>query len=219
MQDLTNIQDGTYKLPYDMTSITLTNKQYNPLHVLCTGMTFMQAGPVVPFCSVRPKPPVHHALLQECANILQRRAANEPDDVWLQSRMYPSCEPCFDCVPAVVSGRGLPQRPLHPSDYMNTFHYQTDGWFSQHSAEIYEASTETLFGGRQDAMQRQALVPLSGFMRDRPVNGRGTTMLEVACGTGRLATFVKVGSVYWGGRVAGGPHQTCSRRCRTTGRS
>ncbi len=76
---------------------------------------------------------------------------------------------------------------------MNTFHYQTDGWFSQRSAQVYETSTETLFVGRQDAMQRQALVPLSGFMSDRAVKGRGTTMLEVACGTGRLATFVKVG--------------------------
>ena len=81
-----------------------------------------------------------------------------------------------------------------PADYMNTFHYQTDGWFSQHSANIYETSTETLFVGRQDAMQRQALVPLSGFMRERAANGRGTRMLEVACGTGRLATFVKVGA-------------------------
>ena len=81
-----------------------------------------------------------------------------------------------------------------PADYMNTFHYQTDGWLSQHSAKIYEVSTETLFVGRQDAMQRQALVPLSGFMREQAAHGRGTSMLEVACGTGRLATFVKVGA-------------------------
>ena len=69
---------------------------------------------------------------------------------------------------------------------------QTDGWLSEKSASIYEASTETLFLGRQDAMQRQSLVPLHSFMQGRGRQGQGTTMLEVACGTGRFATFVKV---------------------------
>ena len=62
---------------------------------------------------------------------------------------------------------------------------------------MYEASTETLFLGRQDAMQRQSLVPLHAFMQARSggrgTKGEGTKMLEVACGTGRFATFVKVG--------------------------
>ncbi len=73
---------------------------------------------------------------------------------------------------------------------------QTDGWFSEKSASIYEASTETLFLGRQDAMQRQSLVPLHKFMQarspGRDTKGDNTKMLEVACGTGRFATFVKV---------------------------
>ena len=73
---------------------------------------------------------------------------------------------------------------------------QTDGWFSEKSASIYEASTETLFLGRQDAMQRQSLVPLHRFMQARSggrlPKGDNTKMLEVACGTGRFATFVKV---------------------------
>lgn len=74
---------------------------------------------------------------------------------------------------------------------------QTDGWLSEKSASIYEASTETLFLGRQDAMQRQSLVPLHSFMQGegrqgQGRQGQGTKMLEVACGTGRFATFVKV---------------------------
>lgn len=69
---------------------------------------------------------------------------------------------------------------------------QTDGWLSEKSASIYEASTETLFLGRQDAMQRQSLVPLHKFMQGRQADGSGTSLLEVACGTGRFATFVKV---------------------------
>lgn len=75
---------------------------------------------------------------------------------------------------------------------MQTHVLQTDGWLSEKSASIYEASTETLFLGRQDAMQRQSLVPLHNFMQGRGQEGAGIKMLEVACGTGRFATFVKV---------------------------
>ena len=58
---------------------------------------------------------------------------------------------------------------------------------------MYEVSTETLFLGRQDAMQRQSLVPLREFMAGRSANsGAGTSLLEVAGGTGRFATFLKV---------------------------
>lgn len=106
----------------------------------------------------------------EASNTLKRRFRGTPDKVWLQSSMYPDY-------------------------YLNTFHYQTDGWFSEKSASIYEASTETLFLGRQDAMQRGSLVPLHKFMqarsRGRDTKGDNTKMLEVACGTGRFATFVK----------------------------
>ena len=72
---------------------------------------------------------------------------------------------------------------------------QTDGWLSEQSAKVYEVSTETLFLGRQDAMQRQTLVPLHKYMMGRPSSGRGVRALEIAAGTGRFATFTKV-SVY-----------------------
>lgn len=53
--------------------------------------------------------------------------------------------------------------PIWLQDYYQdvNFHYQTDGWFSSDSAKVYEASTESLFLGRQDAMQRSTLVPIS----------------------------------------------------------
>ena len=42
-------------------------------------------------------------------------------------------------------------------------------------------------------MQRQSLVPLRAFMqRNSSVDGSGMKLLEVACGTGRFATFIKV---------------------------
>ena len=72
---------------------------------------------------------------------------------------------------------------------------QTDGWLSDKSASVYETSTETLFIGRQDSMQRSAMVPLADFMRGRLPEGRDTRLLEVACGTGRFGTFMKVATV------------------------
>lgn len=41
-------------------------------------------------------------------------------------------------------------------------------------------------------MQRQTLVPLHHYMRTKPAGGAGMKLLEVACGTGRFATFIKV---------------------------
>ena len=72
---------------------------------------------------------------------------------------------------------------------------ETDGWFSEKSAAVYETSTETLFLGRQDAMQRSTLVPLARHLRSTgaPATGAGLKLLEVACGTGRFATYIKVG--------------------------
>lgn len=77
---------------------------------------------------------------------------------------------------------------MYPDYYRNDFHYQTDGWFSSKSAAVYETSTETLFVGRQDAMQRQTLRPLLPVARRQAGTPR---ILEVACGTGRFATFIR----------------------------
>lgn len=57
---------------------------------------------------------------------------------------------------------------------------------------MYETSTETLFLGRQDAMQRTALPSLVSFAKKaRSTTGRPLRILEVACGTGRFMTFVR----------------------------
>lgn len=78
----------------------------------------------------------------------------------------------------------------YPSYYLNDFHYQTDGWMSSQSANLYEVSTETLFLGRQDAMQRQTLLPLKKYFSSM-AKGEPESILEVACGTGRFATFTR----------------------------
>ena len=80
---------------------------------------------------------------------------------------------------------------MYPSYYQHTFHYQSDGWFSADSAEVYETSTETLFVGRQDSMQRHTLVPVSRYLQRRGPSTAGVRVLELACGTGRFATFAR----------------------------
>ena len=42
-------------------------------------------------------------------------------------------------------------------------------------------------------MQRQSLIAISEFMKDHATrDGAGYELLDIACGTGRAATFVKV---------------------------
>ncbi|KAI7837521.1 hypothetical protein COHA_008657 [Chlorella ohadii] len=104
------------------------------------------------------------AFLNEATQTLRRRGEGKADPIWLKSGLLPEY-------------------------YGDGFHYQTDGWLSARSAKIYETSTETLFVGRQDAMQRGTLVPLRDFMAGKDASQM--TALEVAAGTGRFATFVK----------------------------
>lgn len=76
-----------------------------------------------------------------------------------------------------------------PKYYETAFHYQNNGWLSKDSADVYEVSTETLFLGRQDAMQRTSLPALMD--RAKQVRDRPMKVLEVACGTGRFMTFAR----------------------------
>lgn len=101
--------------------------------------------------------------INEAIGTLGRRANEKQPGIWLDSKLYP--------------------------DYFkNDFHYQTDGWMSPNSAKVYETSTETLFLGRQDAMQRLSLLPLRSAAS---ANNGAPRILEVACGTGRFATFIR----------------------------
>ena len=59
---------------------------------------------------------------------------------------------------------------LYPDYYLNNFHFQTDGWLSSDSAKLYETSTETLFLGRQDSMQRLALYPMRSWAAPRTIS-------------------------------------------------
>jgi ubiquinone/menaquinone biosynthesis C-methylase UbiE len=77
-----------------------------------------------------------------------------------------------------------------PSYYVQNFHYQTDGYLSERSAELYDHQVETVFAGGADAMRRQALVPLHHFLETNGQRDK-VQLLDVACGTGRFLRFVK----------------------------
>lgn len=69
----------------------------------------------------------------------------------------------------------------YPAYYRRTFHWQTDGYFSRHSAQIYDLAVELLFVGVADVMRRQALAEIMG--RKPPGKVR---LLDVGTGTGRF---------------------------------
>ncbi len=76
-----------------------------------------------------------------------------------------------------------------PRYYRQNFHYQSEGYLSDKSAKLYDFQVETLFTGAADAMRRQALVPISEYVRAH--DQRRLSLLDVACGTGRFLSFVK----------------------------
>lgn len=82
-----------------------------------------------------------------------------------------------------------------PRYYQRNFHFQTDGYLTRKSAEIYEHQVEVLFAGAADAMRRLIISPmrtsLAEKLRDNPT-GRGLVFLEVAAGTGRTTRFVRL---------------------------
>lgn len=71
----------------------------------------------------------------------------------------------------------------YPAYYRRTFHWQTDGYFSAHSAEVYELGVELLFRGTADVMRRQIIPPVTRFIR--AAGARPLRLLDAACGTGR----------------------------------
>jgi ubiquinone/menaquinone biosynthesis C-methylase UbiE len=70
-----------------------------------------------------------------------------------------------------------------PPYYRRTFHWQTDGYFSDHSASMYELGVELLFRGTADVMRRQIIPPITQLVRERGVENM--RVLDVGCGTGR----------------------------------
>ncbi|MFN7905496.1 MAG: class I SAM-dependent methyltransferase [Pseudobdellovibrionaceae bacterium] len=81
-----------------------------------------------------------------------------------------------------------------PDYAKRNYHFQTGGYFTQSSAELYEHQVEILFSGSADAMRR-LIIPLLKKQiaaSGKAENGECLNFLEVGAGTGRLSKFMKL---------------------------
>ena len=80
----------------------------------------------------------------------------------------------------------------YPAYYLQNFHYQTDGYLSDTSANLYDLQVEILFNGSADAMRRRILAPLKqGLAAFTDVPAQQMRVLDVACGTGRTLRMIR----------------------------
>ena len=80
----------------------------------------------------------------------------------------------------------------YPSYYLQNFHYQTDGYLSDLSANLYDLQVEILFNGTADAMRRRILAPLKqGLQNFFDVPPQQVKVLDIACGTGRTLRMIR----------------------------
>jgi ubiquinone/menaquinone biosynthesis C-methylase UbiE len=88
------------------------------------------------------------------------------------------------------TARGEPAAADVPQYYAQDFHFQTGGYLTEGSAQLYDVQVETLFMGAAGPMRRAALAPIAEFMRGR--DQRQVTLIDVACGTGRFLRQVRL---------------------------
>lgn len=80
----------------------------------------------------------------------------------------------------------------YPSYYLQNFHYQTNGYLSDLSANLYDIQVELLFNGSADPMRRRILAPLlQGLKAFAQVPAHQIKILDVACGTGRTLKSIR----------------------------
>ena len=80
-------------------------------------------------------------------------------------------------------------KEYYPRYYLQNFHYQSGGYLTRQSANLYDHQVEVLFVGGADAMRRQALASLVRYLRQ--FGRRKTNHLDVACGTGQFLRMLK----------------------------
>jgi ubiquinone/menaquinone biosynthesis C-methylase UbiE len=76
----------------------------------------------------------------------------------------------------------------YPAYYLQNFHFQSGGWFTEDSAKLYDTQVEILFGGAADAMRRIALGHIARSLKGR--DQRGVKLLDMACGNGRFLSQI-----------------------------
>ena len=80
-------------------------------------------------------------------------------------------------------------RGKRPRYYLQNFHYQSGGWMTDNSAELYDTQVEVLFNGSANAVRRQALPQLHEVFAGR--DQRKLKLIDIGCGTGRFLDCLK----------------------------
>lgn len=73
-----------------------------------------------------------------------------------------------------------------PDYYRRNFHFQTDGYLSEASAELYDHQVDILFSGAAGAMRRLVIPPLQRHLKSVE---RGQ-ILELGCGPGSSTSYL-----------------------------
>lgn len=159
-----------------------------------------------------PIPPIGR-LLRDVGALLARDLANVDaglypmpvDDDGLPARLA-ATRALFADLPEIARRRrdAVHQEPFEeargrrPRYYLQNFHFQTGGWMTEESAQLYDTQVEVLFNGSANAMRRQALVPLAReiYGRDQRrlaladlASGTGAFLVDLARAFPRLPTF------------------------------
>lgn len=122
---------------------------------------------VIPLSVLTPRDPLGHGrrflrILSDAQSVVSRRKRRDARDFGDEAK------PWLDGLPAY---------------YRRNFHYQTDGYLSERSADLYEHQVELLFRGGADAMRRMLLPPLRAHF-GAAHDGHGLRFLELGSGTG-----------------------------------
>ena len=80
-------------------------------------------------------------------------------------------------------------RGTRPRYYLQNFHFQSGGWLTEKSAELYDTQVEILFNGSANAIRRQALPQLHEVFTGR--DQRKLKVIDIGCGTGRFIDAIK----------------------------
>ncbi len=150
---------------------------------------------------VAPQPADMKALQRELAAVLERDCANAEQGLYPTRLLFDI--PVADYVKQLPSlateivrsmrrsrrklVRDLPSGvdlAAYPDYFRRNFHWQTDGYFSERSAAVYDVGVEFLFLGTADVMRRQIVPPVTRYLRERAKAAGPARILDVACGTG-----------------------------------
>ena len=75
-----------------------------------------------------------------------------------------------------------------PKYFLRNFHYQTDGYLSENSANLYEFQVETLFSGSAATMRRFSLLPIIEYLKSKDED---LNFLDIGTGSGEFIKTIK----------------------------